>query len=229
MSPTSLSSTLVQAPAGVPLTVPPPGPLKSGAPPRVAAASAATPPLVVPAAIPASFVAEMLAPYRQNARYLKAAEITHVRAGAAGEAEGLVTGRGRFAIPQSCYIDDTGHFNAVEFNICYNQLAYVVFGHCIASGIMPRLLPTWDEKVKLSYTDYKRHQLPSMLIARLEARFLQQLRSDDFSGELTVERISAKGRACFCFTTIAFADAEGVKARGSVVLAFSPAGASTAA
>jgi hypothetical protein len=179
--------------------------------------------------IPASFLTEVLAPYRDNAKYLRSAEITHVRGGAAGEAGGLVTGRGRFAIPESCYIDDTGHFNAVEFNICYNQLAYVVFGHCIAGGIMPRLVPGWDQKVKLSYGDYRRHQLPSMLIARLEGRFVKQLKSDDFAGELTVDRITVKGHGCFCFTTIAFSDAEGVKAHGSVVLAFSPAGAGSAA
>ncbi|NET17718.1 MAG: hypothetical protein F6K08_35290 [Okeania sp. SIO1H6] len=32
---------------------------------------------------------------------------------------------GQFSIGESCYIDDTGHLNAVEFNICYNQLLYV--------------------------------------------------------------------------------------------------------
>jgi hypothetical protein len=88
-------------------------------------------------------------------------------------------------------------------------------------------VPTWDDKVNLSYGDYRRHQLPSMLIARLESRFVKQLKSDDFSGELTIDRISASSRGCFCFTTITFSDAEGVKAHGSVVLAFSPTGAGT--
>ena len=42
-----------------------------------------------------------------------------------GKDAGLISAKGRFSIPDSCYIDDTGHFNAVEFNICFNQLAYV--------------------------------------------------------------------------------------------------------
>jgi hypothetical protein len=189
-----------------------------------------------PLAISSAFIAEILQPYRDNAKYLKAAEITHVRAKSAVEAvasvdetAGLMTGRGHFAIPESCYIDDTGHFNAVEFNICFNQLAYVLFGHCVASGVMPRLIPSWETRVRLSYADYKRHQLPSMLIAKLEGRFSQQLDSRDFFGELTLNRVSAAGRAYFCFTSIAFSDAQGVKSRGSVVLAFSPGDADVAA
>jgi hypothetical protein len=188
--------------------------------------TAAPPPLALPQAISAPFMAEILQPYRANAKYLRSAELIYVRSSAADdEAAGLVTGRGRFCIPESCYIDDTGHFNAVEFNICYNQLAYVVFGHCIASGILQRLIPRWEERVQLSYADYKRHQLPSMLIAKIEGRFSKQLKSDDFWGELTVNRISGSHGAYFCFTSIAFSDAQGVKSRGSVVLAFSPDGA----
>ena len=51
----------------------------------------------------------------------------------------LITGKGRFSIPESCYIDSTGHFNAVEFNICYNQLAYVLFAGCINAGVMGKV------------------------------------------------------------------------------------------
>jgi FcoT-like thioesterase domain len=73
--------------------------------------------------ITAGFIAEVLQPYRANAKYLHAAELTYVRSDAAANDEAsLVVGRGHFTIPASCYIDDTGHFNAVEFNICYNQL-----------------------------------------------------------------------------------------------------------
>jgi hypothetical protein len=228
MSQTSLKVPLLQTPPSVPLSVSLSAPVNSTAslPPKATLATAS----VLPLAIPAAFVTEILTPYRANAKYLKSAEITHVRTCAAGEETvGIVTGRGRFSIQESCYIDDTGHFNAVEFNICYNQLAYVVFGHCIASGILQQLTPSWDEKVQLSYADYKLHQLPSMLITKLEGRFSKQLKSDDFSGELTVNRISGAGRAYFCFTTIAFSNAEEVKSRGSVVLAFSPAGADTGA
>jgi hypothetical protein len=180
-----------------------------------------TPSIVLPQEISSAFVAEILQPYRDNAKYLKSAQITHLRDEAVNDGP-LVVGQGRFAIPQSCYIDDTGHFNAVEFNICFNQLAYVVFGHCIASGALQRLIPGWDQRVSLSYADYKRHQLPSMLIAKLEGRFSRQLKSDDFTGQLTVNRITGAKGAFFCFTSIAFSDNLGGKSHGAVVLAFSP-------
>jgi hypothetical protein len=51
---------------------------------------------------------------------------------------------------------------------------------------------------------------------------LKQLKSDDFRGELTVNKISSGGGAMFCFSSIAFSDREGVKAQGQVVLAFNP-------
>src|SRR5262245_56508099 len=85
----------------------------------------------LPIRIDDAFVADILRPYRAHARYLKSAEITHVHDKAVPQGRGkpssLITGMGRFSIPESCYIDHTGHFNAVEFNICFNQLAYVVF------------------------------------------------------------------------------------------------------
>jgi hypothetical protein len=172
-----------------------------------------------------AFVAEIIRPYRPHARYLKSAGITHLRARTQAPREGqepsLVIGQGRFSIPESCYIDSTGHFNAVEFNICFNQLAYVVVGKCVEAGLFGRVLP---EKANFpSFVDFKRHQLPSMLIARIEGvRFLKQMRSDDFRGVLSIDKMTSMGPAWFCFTSITFADYEGVKAKGSVVLAFSP-------
>jgi hypothetical protein len=179
----------------------------------------------LPLAIADAFVAEILKPYRTHARYLKSAEIAHVRDtgacnGAPAEAS-LVTATGRFSIPESCYIDDTGHFNAVEFNICYNQLAYVLFGKCVEAGILQKLV---RGKASIpSFAEFMQHQLPSMLIVRIDGvRFLKQMRSDDFRAELRIDKFTTRGPAWFFFTSITFSDCEGVKAEGSVVLAFSP-------
>lgn len=197
-------------------------PRSSAAQKRQADASAV--PVQLPMAISESFAADILRPYRSNAVYLKTAEISHFSdkaSIAAGSPDPrLVTGRGRFSIPESCYIDDTGHFNAVEFNICYNQLAYVLFAKCIESGLMHRLR-TGKIDV-LSLAEFKHHQLPAMVIVSLESRYYKQLNSIDFTGELTINKISPVGSAWFFFTSIAFADHEGIKAKGSVVLAFSP-------
>ena len=178
----------------------------------------------LPLPVAESFTADILKPYRSHARYLKAAEITQfcdksdIVAGS--DNQRLASSKGRFAIPDSCYIDDTGHFNAVEFNICYNQLAYVTFAKLIDAKLMHRLR---SGKVDvLSLPEFKQHQLPAMVIVSLESRYYKQLDSKDFSGELTIEKISPVGDAWFFFTSIAFSDKDGVKAKGSVVLAFSP-------
>jgi hypothetical protein len=178
----------------------------------------------LPMAISDSFVAEILKPYRNHAKYLKSAEITQfsetAMQGTTAD-ESLVTGTGSFSIPESCYIDDTGHFNAVEFNICYNQLAYVVFGKCVEAGLIHRL---WRANRAIpSFAEYQCHQLPAMLIVRVDGvRFFKPMKSDAFGGELSIDRMSLLGQASFFFTSITFSDCEGVKAKGKVVLAFQP-------
>ena len=177
----------------------------------------------LPIAIADELVADILKPYRAHSRYLKSAAIAGFRdkADPASKAtDPMVRATGRFAIEESCYIDDTGHFNAVEFNICFNQLAYVMFGKCVEAGILHRLR---QEKVNvLSLSEFKRHQLPSMVIVSIESRYYKQLDSRDFQGELTLDKVSSVGDAWFFFTTMTFSDREGVTAKGSVVLAFSP-------
>jgi hypothetical protein len=169
-----------------------------------------------PIDISEEFVAEILRPYRANAKYLKSVQITQV-SDPDSRAKGvpIMTATGRFAIPESCYIDDTGHFNAVEFNICFNQLAYVFFGKCFEMGIVPKLR-------YLTPNEYRRHQLQSCLIVSLESRFLKQLKSGEFGGELVLNKLHWTRGVPFFFTSIAFSDVEGVKAQGSVVLAFNP-------
>jgi len=179
----------------------------------------------LPMPISEAFVAEILKPYRSNAKYLKSAQITQVSEEAQQDAASkvsLVTGVGRFSIPESCYIDDTGHFNAVEFNICFNQLAYVVFGKCVEAGLLQQVWPVSANYLS-SFTEYKRHQLPAMLIVRVDGvRFFKPMKSNDFRAELSIDRMTMLGPAGFCFTTITFSDCEGVKAKGCVVLAFQP-------
>ncbi len=61
--------------------------------------------------------------YFPNCRYLKSADFHYPEI------------KGEFGISSSCYIESTGHFNAVEAIICYNQLAYTFFAHGIDERI----------------------------------------------------------------------------------------------
>jgi hypothetical protein len=62
----------------------------------------------MPMAISDAFVADILKPYRKHATYLRSAAITQFSEEAlednASEMS-LVTGTGRFSIPESCYIE----------------------------------------------------------------------------------------------------------------------------
>jgi hypothetical protein len=178
----------------------------------------------LPMTISEEFVTDILKPYRAHARYLKSAEITHCNTAMPPDGTkhaSLITAAGRFSIDESCYIDDTGHFNAAEFIICYNQLAYVMFAKCVDAGLIH---PLWREKASIpSMAEYKRDQLPRMVIVSVEGvRFFKQMKSDDFRAELSLKKASVKGSTWFLLTSITFSDCDGVQAKGSVMLAFSP-------
>ena len=125
--------------------------------------------------------------------------------------DALVSARGEFAIPFSCYIADTGHFNAVEFNICYNQLAYVLLGQCVISGLLPELeIATFDE--------YRRRQLPDFLILRLKSSFRQAIDPRAFTGTVSVRSAKRKMSMLMLDTAVRFSDARGGSSEGEVLL-----------
>ena len=53
---------------------------------------------------------------------------------------GAVVTTGDLGFEQSCYIEETGHFNAVEFVISYNQLIY----YTLAAAVRDHLVPGWN-------------------------------------------------------------------------------------
>lgn len=180
----------------------------------------------MPMMITDAFIAKILTPYRDHAKYLKSAQILdYYEPDLSDEVPGepkkpMVTIEGNFSIAESCYIDDTGHFNAVEFNICYNQLAYVLFGKCIQSGIFHRVIPDWAERVNLSYENFLKYQLSSMFIAKIEGSFLKPLNGKCFKARLSILRIMWTEETAFVSTQISFSDAYGIKSKGPVLLAF---------
>ncbi|AHI01057.1 FcoT family thioesterase [Kutzneria viridogrisea] len=145
----------------------------------------------------------VLLPYKQDCSYLRSAEIT--------VESGLATGRGRFEIPQSCYIEDTGHFNSVEFNICYNQLVYYV----MASAVRDRLMPAFTSWTLQDYWD---RQLPNILITSLSSKFKRPIDPRSFSGEVGFTRITQRS-LLIAETACRFWDDNGGQASGEITLA----------
>ncbi|MFI9531897.1 FcoT family thioesterase [Nocardia fusca] len=119
---------------------------------------------------------------------------------------------GEFSIDRSCYIENTGHFNAVEFTISYNQLVY----YTLAVAIRDRLIP---ELADWSMDDYWTRQLPSVLISRFSSRHRRPIDSRSYTAELTIGEVTFRNRSRPLYalqTGVEFADAAGGSAVGDI-------------
>ncbi|MFG2337331.1 FcoT family thioesterase [Streptomyces yangpuensis] len=124
-------------------------------------------------------LARVLRPYREHCQYLKSCEVTGGTGDGDGGADGPLTARCTFEIPESCYIDDTGHFNSVEFNICYNQMLYYVIAKSVQDGLL-------ESFAHWSMEDYWQRQLADFLITDFRSTFKRAMRGRHFSGEIQI-------------------------------------------
>lgn len=152
---------------------------------------------------------QVLRPYKANCKYLKSASVN--------SQSGRVTAHCEFSIPESCYIDDTGHLNAVEVNISYNQMMYYAIAKSVKEGLLEGFA-TW------TLDDYWQHQLPDILIARFGGNFRRPINARSFSGEiefLSVERRSPSGGnpLIIADTCYRYWDSAGGRCDGEVKLA----------
>jgi len=172
-----------------------------------------------------SFLNKILRPYHPtDTDYLKSTNIdlitTHTKDAP------ILTTTGRFNIPRSCYIKDTGHFNAVEFIICFNQLAYATFGHMINSrffdnGPISGITPQCREiMADISIETYFDQQLSSMLILKTTTRFKKAIDAKLFTGTLSVNKFGYKKNTLFISTSCIFRDNDKGYADGDVLLAY---------
>lgn len=158
----------------------------------------------------ADLLERVLQPYKPHCRYVHHAAVHQVHD--AGEGPRLVA-RGEFGIADSCYIDDTGHFNSVEFNICYNQLVYFAIAKAV------------DEQVFEGFAgwridDFWRKQLPDILITRFESCFHKPVLPRSFHGEVSFGKPrSARAKMLLLRTSCRFWDDHGGRCDGHVALA----------
>lgn len=157
--------------------------------------------------VAADLLAAVLAPYKPHCRYLHQA-VVEVPGG-----EGpLVLARGEFGIPESCYIDDTGHFNSVEFNLCYNQLVYTLMAQCVAADLLPAF-SAW------TVDEYLARQLPDVLIHEFSSKFKRPMDMRRFTGEVAIAEARDRRRFLFLRTTCRFWDEAGGESEGEISLA----------
>jgi hypothetical protein len=156
-------------------------------------------------------LSQVLRPYRAHCQYLKTAVLEVAQ-------NQMPTVAGDLGIGESCYIDDTGHFNAVEFNICYNQLIY----YLIAKSVKERLVPalrSW------TLDDFWRAQLPDILITEFRSRFKRTMRGKRFFGSVSLADVVRVDQSAWSkplivlHTTCRFWDEPGGLSVGKVTVA----------
>lgn len=155
-----------------------------------------------------ALLAQVLSPYREHCKYLKRA-LLEVHEKVPGGP--IATLHGELAIGESCYIDDTGHFNSVEFNICFNQLAYVLLGQCVTSGLLPTMGITTIE-------EFRDRQLPHFLILRFQSAFKKAIDSERFTSRCTLKTCRGKRKLLLLDFDISFTDDQGGFAEGNVLV-----------
>lgn len=128
------------------------------------------------------FLARILGPYKDRCRYLQRASYALADPGAPRDIarpSPLIAAHGAFRIEESSYIADTGHLNAVDLNICYNQLAYLLLGLCIRERASPAV-------AHLTLDDYYARQLPDVLIHDIASSFKRSISPASFEGEVSI-------------------------------------------
>ncbi len=142
---------------------------------------------------------EMLEPYIPECRYLKEAELDFPEV------------RGKFSIPNPFYCIGTGHFNAVEAIICYNQLGYTMVAEWIAQGLI-------GSAGQIPLEEYKKLQAQSSYIARIDKlKFSNPIDATDFYGMISLEKTLRLKDTVFLSTKFKFWDENKGKATGSAL------------
>lgn len=158
------------------------------------------------AAVDPQLLARVLTPYKPHCRYLRTAAVRYAGA------RSIAVASGTFSIPESCYIASTGHFNAVEFNICYNQLTYCLLAKCIED----RVLDAFDG---WTLAEFSHRQLSDYLIARFFSAFHKPLTAATFQGEVEIAQVAVRRDATFMKTVCRFNDHDGGRAEGGATIA----------
>ncbi|ODS22733.1 hypothetical protein AB835_12595 [Candidatus Endobugula sertula] len=170
-----------------------------------------------------NIIHKILLPYRKkNALYLKKAKMINLEE----KENGILSIVGDFEINDSCYVDSTGHFNAVELIICFNQLAYVLFGYAFSHNLFkyfPIKNGTTEAKeilTLMTLDNYLDEQLSAMFILKSEQSFQAVINPNSFQCFLQVVQIFYRNKIFFIKTRSTFSDDGNGKAKSKITLAY---------
>lgn len=157
--------------------------------------------------------------YRPDCRYLQDAWLEHpvgyepVSLLNNDNDEVFVRAHGNFAIPASFYLappEDEAeyatfrHFNAVDSNLCFNQLAYVLSMEGSKSGLVPLDRFGVDpEHIRC------RKVAVNMMIAKINTTFVRPIDPSQFTGWIAIRTIFERKGMPFMELEFQFSDLEG--------------------
>jgi hypothetical protein len=150
---------------------------------------------------------KVLSPYKPNCRYLVGGTVRHDPSRTP-----LIEAQGEFRIPESCYIADTGHFNSVEFNLCYNQIAYCAMAQALERGWIG-VHCDWN------LDEFLHRQLSDCMIVEFSSKFRKPLNARHFRGVFGLEKIKRARDVLLLFTSGRYEDDDGATSTGSVTFA----------
>jgi hypothetical protein len=159
-------------------------------------------------------LARVLVPYRDNCKYLQRIAFEYLPTGAdvtPDQSEASLTAIGDMSIAESCYIDSTGHFNAVEFQICANQLMYALGAECTRLGLVRAL-------AALDLDGFYDRQLANVLITNVTSTFRRVVNPRRFRGRLQLERSYLMRERLFWECTVTYSDDDNGLADGNIVV-----------
>jgi hypothetical protein len=159
-------------------------------------------------------LARVLIPYRDNCKYLKRLSMEYLPVSdqvSADASEASIAAIGELSIGESCYIDSTGHFNAVEFQICANQLMYAMGAECTRL----RLLRAFSS---MDLEGYYERQLPNVLITNVTMAFKKVMNPRRFRGRLQLDRAYCMRERAFWECSVSYTDEEGGLADGTIIV-----------
>jgi len=154
-------------------------------------------------------LAQVLIPYRDHCKYLKS--VSMGLSPSTNGASQCVVGEGVFSIGDSCYIDSTGHFNAVEFQICANQLLYAMGAECVRRDLLAAFS-------SMNMDGYFERQLPNVLITNVTSTFRKVLNPREFRGQIRIDRAYRMKTRAFWECSVTYSDDEDGLADGTVVV-----------
>ena len=105
------------------------------------------------------------------------------------------TADGKFVVEKPFYVKSTGHINAIDINICHNQLGYCLINYMIG-----------NKKLDWSLDDFATHQLSNIYILNISMIFHKKIVSQTFMGKMNVIMVEKKSYGTILNLTFAFDD-----------------------